>query len=154
MTLIDERSRIPDLDAAAIERLATVLARPGVLAGFLIGSHARGAAGPLSDVDVAVIHADGLDPDERLRLRLGLLAGAADALKSEEVDVVLLNEASPLMRHDALREGVVLFDRDPEARLRFQLEAFHDYVDTEPLRELSSRRLRDRIREGCFGRRA
>lgn len=153
MTLIDERSRVPDLDAAATRRLAGALARPEVLAAFLIGSRARGDAGRFSDIDVAVIHTEGLDADQRLALRLGLLADATDALGTEEVDVVLLNEAPPAMRHDALREAVVLFDRDSDARLRFQLEAFHEYVDTEPLRELSSRRLRGRIREGRFGRR-
>lgn len=152
MTLIDERSRVPDLDAAATWRLARALKRPEVLAGFLIGSRARGEAGRFSDVDVAVIRTEGLDPDERLALRLGLLA-ATGALGTEEVDVVLLKEAPAAMRHDALREAVVLVDRDPDARLRFQLEAFHEYVDTEPLRELSSRGLRERIREGRFGRR-
>jgi predicted nucleotidyltransferase len=153
MTVIDERSRVPELDSRATERLAAVFERPEVIAGFLIGSRARGDAGPLSDIDIAVIHRDGLGPRERLALRLGLLADAAAALGTEEVDVVLLHETPPAMRHHALGDGVVLFDRDPGARLRFALAAFHEYVDTEPLRRLSSRRLRERIREGRFGRR-
>jgi uncharacterized protein len=153
MTLIDERSCVPEIDAAATRRLSAALTRPGVLANFLIGSRARGEAGRFSDVDIAVIHTEGLDAEERLALRLGLIADATDALGTDEVDVVLLNEAPPAMRHDALRDAVVLVDRDPDARLRFQLEAFHEYVDTEPLRELSSSRLRERIREGSFGRR-
>jgi predicted nucleotidyltransferase len=89
---------------------------------MLIGSRARGSAGPLSDVDVGVWHEPGLDPAERLRLRLDL-AAAARALGTDEVDVVLLNGATPLMRHRAIRDAQRLVERDPKARVRFEARA-------------------------------
>jgi len=152
MTVVDERSRVAALDAAALDRLAAALDRPDVLAAFLIGSQARGTAGPLSDVDVAVIHASTLTPRERLDLRLSLASAAGAALATSEVDVVLLNGAPPLMRHEALGDAIVLVDRDPQARIDFQVRALGDYLDTKPMRTIFSRHLHERIREGRYGR--
>ncbi|HTT93355.1 MAG TPA: HepT-like ribonuclease domain-containing protein, partial [Solirubrobacterales bacterium] len=148
MTVVDERSRVPALDAAAIRRLAAALDRPELIAAFLIGSQARGTAGPLSDVDIAVIHAPTLAPQDLPDLRLSLAAAAGVALGTSEVDVVLLNGAPALMRHEALRDPVVLVDHDPQARIDFQVRALGDYLDTEPMRTLFSRHMHERIREG------
>lgn len=66
---------------------------------MLIGSQATGNVGPLSDVDIAVWHDPNLDSRARFDLQLGLVGDAARALGTDEVDVVLLNHAPPLMRH-------------------------------------------------------
>lgn len=153
MTVVDERSRVPPLDAAALDRLSHTLDREGVVAAMLIGSQARGSAGPLSDVDIGVWHVPGLDPAARLQLRLDLIKAASDALGTPEVDVVPLNDATPLMRHRAIRDGRRLVERDPKARVRFEARALLDYLDTAPLRAELSRGLRHRIEEGRFGRR-
>jgi predicted nucleotidyltransferase len=153
MTVVDEKARVPPLDAPARERLARALDREGVVAAMLIGSQARGSAGPLSDVDVGVWHEPGLDPAGRLRLRLDLAAAAARALGTDEVDVVLLNGATPLMRHRAIREAQRLVERDPKTRVRFEARALLDYLDTKPLRVELARGLRHRIEEDRLGRR-
>lgn len=66
---------------------------------------------------------------------------------------MILNDAPPLLRQRALRDGKLLLDRDPGARIGFQVRTLNDYVDTEPLRRLRSRQLRRSIEEGTFGRR-
>jgi uncharacterized protein len=154
MTIVDENSRVPALDADAKARLARALDRPEVFAAYLIGSQARGSAGPLSDVDVAILHGPDLTPSKRLDLRLALAAAAGSALGTSEVDVVLLNGAPPLLRHRALRDGVRLLDNRPKERIAFQVRTLNDYVDTEPLRQLLSNRLRRSITEDSFGRRS
>jgi predicted nucleotidyltransferase len=153
MTVVDQNSRVPALDAAARSRLAAALDRPDVIAAFLIGSQARGSAGFLSDVDLAVLHAPDLTSRERLDLRLSLAASAGAALRTSEVDVVLLNDAPPLLRHRTIRDGIRLVDREPAERVKFQVRTLNDYVDTEPLRRLVSRRLRRSVAEDRFGRR-
>lgn len=153
MTVVDERSRVPTLDPVALQRLAHAFDRDGVLAASLIGSQARGTAGPLADVDVAVWHEPGLDSAARLRLRLELAAAAAQSLATDEVDVVLLNDAPPLLRHRAIRDGQRLLERDRRARVRLETRALLDYLDTEPLRAELARGRRHRLQEGRFGRR-
>lgn len=148
MTVVDETSRVPPLDEAALVRLVSALDRDGVAALFLIGSHARGAAGPLSDVDIAVL----LEPDAPVSLLLLLASLAGTALRTGEVDIVPLNRASPLLRHRVARDGRLLLDRDPAARVAFRAAALRDYLDTAPLRSNLRRGLRRRLREGSFGR--
>jgi predicted nucleotidyltransferase len=86
VTKVDERSVVPPVDAAARERLAAALDRDGVVAAYLVGSQARGDAGPLSDVDVAVWLAPGATPD-------GLADRAERALATDEVDLIVLDLA-------------------------------------------------------------
>jgi uncharacterized protein len=153
MTVVDERSRVGQLDDAALRRLGEALDRDGVVAGLLIGSQARGNPGPLSDVDVAIWHDPGLDPRGRSDLRLEIAAGAARAVGTEEIDVVMLNDAPPLMRHRAIRDGRRLIERDHDERVRLETRAILDYLDTAPLRAELARGMRRRMREGRFGRR-
>jgi predicted nucleotidyltransferase len=153
MTVVDQRSRVPPLDAAARGRLAHALDRPGLSAAYLIGSQARESSGPLSDVDIAVLHDPRLSAAAALSLRLALARAAAAALATGEVDVVLVNAASPLLRHRVVRDGRLLLDHDPSARIAFQATALRDYLDTQPLRAELRRGLRRRLREGRFGRR-
>jgi predicted nucleotidyltransferase len=152
MVVIDEKSRVPALDEAALERLSHALDREGVIAAILIGSQARGNPGPLSDVDVGIWHEPGLDPAGRLHLQLELARVASEALRTDEVDIVMLNRAPPLLRHRAVRDAKLLVERDPVARVRLDVRALLDYLDTKPLRAEMSRGLRKRIREGRFGR--
>jgi uncharacterized protein len=135
-----------------LEWLSRALDRDGVVAAMLIGSQARGTVGPLSDVDIAVWHDPELDPSASLQLQLSLMAAASSAIGTDEVDVVMLNRAPPLMRHRAVRDGRRLVERDPVARVRFEARALLDYLDTKPLRAEMSRGLRKRIKEDRFGR--
>ena len=150
--MVDEKSRVPPIDAAALERLTEALDLDGVVAAMLIGSQARGTAGPLSDVDIAVWHDPNLDPKASFQLQLDLIGAASHALATDEVDVVMLNRAPPLLRHRAVRDGKRLVERDPVARVRFEARTLLDYLDTMPLRVEMSRGLRKRIQEGRFGR--
>jgi predicted nucleotidyltransferase len=151
MTKVDERSPPIALDEARLARLARALDRDGIVSASLFGSHAAGKPGPLSDVDVAVW----VDPDadRDLDLQLELTTSVASALGTNEVDVVILNDAPPLLRHRAIRSQQVLVDRDPRLRVRFEARALIEYLDTRPLRAELARGLRHRLAEDRFGRR-
>jgi hypothetical protein len=153
MVVIDEKSRVPLLDEAALSRLGHALNHDGVVAAMLIGSQARGTVGPLSDVDIAVWHEPGLDSRERLNLQLGLARDAGRVLGTDEIDVVMLNHAPPLIRHRAIRDGRRLVERDHDERVRLETRAILDYLDTAPLRTELGRGVRRRMEEGRFGRR-
>jgi predicted nucleotidyltransferase len=153
MTKVDEHASVPDIDAAKREQLVRALDRDHVVAAMLFGSQASGAAGPLSDVDVAVWLDPELSSEQRTALRIELSLAAVEALRTDEVDVVVLNQAPPLLRHRAMKGGLRLFERDPRARVRLETAALLDYFDTAPLRETLAAGRRRRIEEGRFGRR-
>ncbi len=152
MTVVNESSRVPPVDAAARARLAEALNQEGVVAAMLIGSQARGETHRLSDVDIAVWHQPGLDPSQRLKLQLDLIGAAEGALGTSEIDVVMLNRAPPLLQQRAVRDAIRLVERDPKARVRFEARALLDFLDTKPLRAELSRGLRHRLEEDRFGR--
>lgn len=153
VTKVDERAVVPAVDAAAKQRLRSALDRNGVVAASLMGSQATGRAGPLSDVDVGLWLEPQLAPEERAVLANVLAAAAIDALGTGEVDLVVLNNASPLLRHRALRDGERILDRRPADRVRLETRALLEYLDTGPLRATLSAGRRRRIAEGRFGRR-
>lgn len=153
MAVIDEKSRVPPIGEATLERLTGALDRDGVVAAILIGSQARGTAGPLSDVDLAVWHDPKLDTRGRFDLQLALAGDAGRALGTDEIDVVMLNHAPPLLQHRAIRDGKRLVERDHDERVRLETRAILDYLDTAPLRVELGRGVRRRMEEGRFGRR-
>jgi predicted nucleotidyltransferase len=153
MTKVDEGAAVPKMCALERGKLARALDRDHVVAGLLFGSQASGNAGPLSDVDVAVWLDPNLPREKLAALRSELVLAAVETLGTDEVDVVVLNGAPPLIRHRALKGGTRLFDRDPRARVRLETAALLDYFDTAPLRETLAAGRRRRIQEGRFGRR-
>lgn len=153
MTKVREHAVVPSLDDDRRARLAHALDVEGVVAASLIGSQATGTAGPLSDVDLAVWVVPGLEPDRLLALTDELLEAAVAALGTDAVDLVVLNDATPLMRHRAMRDGIRLVERDRAARVRLETRGLLDYLDTVPLRAALAAGVGRRIAEGRFGRR-
>jgi predicted nucleotidyltransferase len=152
VTRIDEHGPAIKLDAGALERLRAALEREEVAAAYLYGSAASGRSGPLSDVDVAVWSRPGLDAEARFRLGLALTGAAAAALGTDAVQVVVLDDAPPLLRHRAWKGGRLLVDSDPVTRVRGEARALIEYLDTAPLRAQLARGLRRRLSEDRFGR--
>jgi hypothetical protein len=153
VTKVDERAVVPPVDDAARADLSAALDQPGVVSALLFGSQATGKAGRLSDIDLGVWLQPSLSPIERDQLGRRLIGAGSDALGTDELQVVVLNDASPLLRHRAMRDGVRLVDRDAKARIRLETSALLEYLDTAPLRATLARGLRRRIAEGRFGRR-
>jgi uncharacterized protein len=140
------------LDSSGRKLLHDVLDRDGVAAAYIFGSQARGNAGPLSDIDIGVWASPGLDPRQRFSLRLKL-AGAAEQALGREVDLVLLDDAPPLLRHRAWHDGELVIDRDPRTRVRDEARALVEFLDTQPLRDQTAAGVSHRLAEDRFGRR-
>ena len=112
---------------------------PSVAAAYLYGSVARSAATPLSDVDVAVVVTGDLDDrlrDELLRRATRRLGGA---LAGSRVEIRLLDELPAAIAGRAVTEGLLVFERDPVARLRAEVRARMLYFDFQPFERRGTR---------------
>lgn len=122
-----------------------------VLEAYLFGSQARGDAHASSDVDVAVY----LDKNAKLASAFGHAADiGADlmaALGRNDVDVVVLNDAPPLLYHRVLRDGIRLLSRDLAKTTTHEGQAMSRYIDFKPKLEMMAALQKQRLDEGRFG---
>ena len=122
------------LDEGQLTALRSVLSKvPEVAFAYLFGSALRGTS--FRDVDVAVyLHPCPSSSYERFRVaqEIGRRLERSVAPR-REVDVRLLNEAPVLFRYEVLRSGRLLFERDPERRVRYEALVFSSYLDYGPV---------------------
>jgi predicted nucleotidyltransferase len=125
--------------------------REEVLEAYLFGSAAAGSAQAHSDVDVAVY----LREPQPSASAFGYGADLTDALMhalSINSDVVVLNEAPPLLYHRVLRDGVRILSRDLRATTTREGKALSRYCDFLPQLEKIDAAHRARTESGRFGR--
>ena len=124
----------PDTEAIAIALRDFFRANDhGAAAVYLFGSVARGSAGARSDVDIAVLYA--MDPPATIE-GLGLrVEGELEKVLGREVQVIVLNRASPDLVHRVLRDGRLVFEHDRSRRVRFEVQARNQYFDMQPILE-------------------
>jgi len=127
-------------------------ARPEVLEAYLFGSCARGGTGATSDVDVAAFFDEQMSAAERRRRVLELTAELIGRLGRNDIDVVALNAAPPLLYHRVLRDGERLLARDLVATTRREGEALSRYCDWVPQLAKIEAAHRARMAAGEFGR--
>lgn len=102
-----------------------------VLFCYLFGSFACQTSDLKSDVDVAVFLNEKKNEDF-FETRLELIADLSKLLK-READVIILNTTnSVLFKYTILREGKLIFARDVEKMIDFELKATQDYYDFLP----------------------
>src|SRR5687767_11834572 len=101
-----------------------------VVAAYLYGSVARGTDRPRSDVDVGVL----LDaaPPPTLEGHLFDYEAQLESTIQRPVQLLLLNTAPADLIHRVLRDGRVLLDRDPRARIGFEVRSRNEYFDILP----------------------
>lgn len=66
-------------------------------------------------------------------------------LKTNDVDLVILNSAPPLLKFQAIHHGDLLFSRSDSQRIAFQIKAFNEYQDIRPLLAVQHAYLRKRL---------
>ncbi len=119
-----------------------------ILFAYLFGSRAGGRPRPDSDWDVAVFLRDGMTKRQRFDVRVRL---AAELEELGKVDVVVLNDAPPLLAHRVLTGRRVLV-RDKIALVRFFIKTMTLAEDRRYWGEIHLQARRQRLAEGRFGR--
>ena len=121
--------------------------RPEVLAAYLYGSHAEGRASALSDVDIGVLIKNGLAEERLWRLEDALAADLRRVLRTDKVDLIVLNLAPLRIRYEVITRGKVLYSVDDGARADFESYSLRRYWDFEKYIEEYDRCFLARIKE-------
>jgi predicted nucleotidyltransferase len=86
---------------------------PEIKLFYSFGSMATNNAGPMSDYDFAV-YLSGKNKKAMLDLKIDLQNELSRLLKTDKVDIVILNTAeSAELKFNIIKEGKLIFDREP-----------------------------------------
>lgn len=115
------------------QRIASLLEpRPEVLEAYLFGSHAHGTAQPHSDIDVAVYVDEVKIKESVFGYRAQLTAELMAGLHDNDVDLLILNQAPPVLYYHVLRDGIRVLARDLAATTTREGYAVSRYCDFVP----------------------
>ena len=131
----------------SLEALKEIFGKRKVVLAYLFGSQAEGTARASSDIDLAVLLSPNLTTAERFRTQLKLIDECGDVFQRSEVDVVILNEASPLLAYEVVKHGKLLYeDEATHPAVDFAVYTLSRYADTIPFRRLQNQYLFEHIR--------
>ncbi len=100
---------------------------PGVIALYVYGSYGTPFQTPLSDVDIAVLYAEGTELS--LDHGLGIIGLATEVLQEEDVSVAILNRTPLAFQYKVLAEGRPVFILDEIAHADFLERTIDRYSD-------------------------
>lgn len=101
-----------------------------VKVAYLFGSTVREEANCLSDVDIAVLFDNNLSTEASFDFQLKLIGELTTLLKTNNVDLVALNDSPLLLTYNAIRTGIILKSDEP-VRVRFETKIMSRYLDEQ-----------------------
>ena len=148
--MIDLESR-----TALIENIKTFfLPRKEIVLAYLYGSFAKGASHPHSDVDVAILLDESISVERYpYGYRSELIADLMKLLRTNRIDLVVMNNASPFLKFQVVRYGLLILARSEAERIDFHVKTIAKYNDIKPLLDIQHKYLSDRLKSGTFGKR-
>ena len=108
---------------------------------YAFGSRVHGEAGPLSDVDLALLLASRLDWDEERHILADLQA------VEPNLDLLILNDAAVVLRHEVVTGGRCLLWRSKAERASFEMDTLSRFLDFQPFRRVQQQYLRERVEQ-------
>lgn len=120
---------------------------------YLFGSHAKGLAHGLSDIDIAVFVDEEAVGNKKYcyGFKAEIMADLMRALNTNKVDLVVLNEAGPFLSLQVIKHGRLVYCADGGARRDFWINTMRRYDDAKRLMDIQHHYMRKRIEAGRFG---
>lgn len=128
MVRLSRDLRIIDIEPRIPELLRYFERNGDIVAVYLYGSYGTERQTALSDVDLGVLLRRGLR-DKHLERFLDIQAAVAAATREEDVNVLILNNAPPVIQFEVLRSGRLIFERDGEQHRDFVEHVIKRYPD-------------------------
>ena len=122
------------------KKLAPIFEEKRLMLALLFGSSAFDKAHRNSDIDLAFLFDTPVDI-------LKLTNRVIRLLHTDNIDVVDLRRASPLLKFSAVKNGKVLYEKTPGIFNEFYSLAFRVYVDTKKLRDAQETYIKNSLKK-------
>ena len=129
---------------AAKEPLRELLRSRGVVLAYLFGSVAADRERADSDLDIAVLLDASVPPERYFDRTIDLNTEIIGLTHTNDVDVVILNTAPPLLAYEVISTGK-LFYGEHDDRVEFEVASIKRFLDTAPLRRVQQRAFLSRL---------
>ena len=114
------------LSANLVDKFHTfALAHPDIVAAYIFGSAATGCSRPGSDLDLAIMTLKEMPGFQRIAYETEL-----SNVLGCDVDLVVFGQSGVLLQHQILKNGHLVYEADPAARVRQEVLARYEYLDT------------------------
>ncbi len=117
---------------------------------LLFGSYANGTAGYLSDVDIAIESDKALD-----LLTYGEIVAELEAISGKKIDLVTTNalyRENPRLAYNITGNHKVLFVKNENRYIDFKVNSLKYYTDMQFMYRMFDDRLKERLKNGTFGK--
>lgn len=99
---------------------------------YIFGSYAKGNNNANSDLDIAVLLNNDYDPMDKL----SLIGDLTSIFKRDDIDLVVLNSANSVLKHQVIKYGKLIFMENEDIKVNFQVRVLKEYMDMEPFRRI------------------
>jgi len=99
---------------------------PKVIFAYLFGGLTKGESLPMSDVDIAVFLSEDVNYQKE---KLEILGKLTEILKTDEIDLVILNKSSLPLTARIIKNKKILADKDVFLRHKFESLTLRKYFD-------------------------
>jgi hypothetical protein len=100
-------------------------AHNNIVAVYVFGSVATGRSRSKSDLDIAIMIRGKICGDERIAYETDL-----SNMLGRDVDLVVFGQSGALLQHQILKNGQLVYESDPKERVRQEVIARSEYLDT------------------------
>jgi predicted nucleotidyltransferase len=144
--VIREGRTLPEHVLDTLPNLVAELSKEhGVVAVYGFGSLASGRLKPLSDLDFGTLLSADLNARERREIHLKLLGIFNDVLGTEEVDLIIMNDAPPCFSQRILGSGRLLVVRNQRELADFWDRVTRDCLDFRHFKEQFDRAFKEGV---------
>lgn len=99
---------------------------------YIFGSYAKGNNNANSDLDIAVLLNNDYDPMDKL----SLIGDLTSMFKRDDIDLVILNSANSVLKHQVIKYGKLIFMENEDIKVNFEVRVLKEYMDMEPFRRI------------------
>ena len=132
-------------------QIAALFQTNPVDAAYALGmTTGKRVVGKYSDLDVALLLLEGIRANEFFDYQVYVVSELSKTLEMNDIDVLILNQASLLQRAQVVRSWGLLYQRDQKRRVVFEAKAVMDYLEFQKYDDLQSKALAERTRGERF----
>jgi len=115
-----------NINQLLLEAINYLQRREDIEFAYLFGSFGKGKPFPLSDIDIAVYLKNIKNLSDK---RLEILGTLIDLLQTDEIDLIILNNAPLTLQMKILESRKVIVDHNPFLRHQFESITMRKYFD-------------------------